>query len=101
MLVERVGRVSLGVIVAGVAVLAGFAAMTITLLVIGLSGHFWGILAQACPVALPGRPPQACPPSPWLWAFPAAGVLGAAAGAIGANLIWRKRVRPPTPTIFD
>ena len=38
---ERVGRFSLGVIVVGVAVIAGFAAMAITLFVIVLSGH-WG-----------------------------------------------------------
>lgn len=96
------GRFSLGVIVVGVAVIAGFAAMTITLIVIVLSGHFWGILAQACPVAPSGRPLQACTPqSPWIWVFPAAGFLGATAGAIGASLFWRNRVRPPVPTIFD
>jgi hypothetical protein len=96
---ERVGRFSLGVIVAGVAVITGFAAMTITLVVIGLSGNIW-VLTQACSGSAGGR--QVCTPySLWAWAFPAAGVVGAAAGAIGAHLFWRNRVRPPTPTIFD
>jgi hypothetical protein len=95
-----VGQFSLGVIVVGVAVIGAFVAMAITLFVIiTLLGHFW-ILGQACSVSPSGR--QVCSPrSPWIWAIPGAGVLGAAAGAIGASLISRNRVRPPVPTIFD
>jgi hypothetical protein len=92
-----VGRFSLGVIVVGVAVLAGFTAMLIALLIIVLSGHTY-IFLGSCTVS---RHPVCSPVNPWSWTIPAAGVLGAAAGAIGTSLIWQNRVRPPTPTIFD
>ena len=93
------GRFSLGVIVVGVAVIGAFVAMAITLFVVISLGNFW-ILGQACSVSLSGR--QVCSPqSPWIWVIPGAGAVGAAAGAIGASLIWQNRVRPPVPTIFD
>jgi hypothetical protein len=80
-------------------VLAGFAAMTITFLSIALSGHI-GIFMQACEFSNAARP--ACSPlSPWVWAVPYAGIVGAGAGAVGAFHFMRHLVRPRAPTIFD
>jgi hypothetical protein len=83
----------------GWAVVGAFVAMVVTVLIILLSGQ-GHIFLGSCRIA---PLPRVCtPPNPWQWAIPCAGVVGAAAGGIGAPHFRRVRIRlRRAPTIFD
>ena len=85
----------------GWAVIGAFAAMMITVCIILFSGHALDIFGQSCEIYPSGR--QVCSPlDPWIWSIPCAGIVGAAAGAFGAPLFRRVRIRlTRAPTIFD
>jgi ribose/xylose/arabinose/galactoside ABC-type transport system permease subunit len=83
----------------GWAVVGAFAAMVTTFCIIFLSGDGHIFLGSCRVYPLP----RICTPlNSWVWAIPIAGIVGAAAGAIGAPLVKRARILlTRAPTIFD
>ena len=102
--VEQMGRVSRGVAIAAVAVLCGFVAMVLTVVVTFLL-HSPALLS-ACSASRPGGR-QVCTPPTWGWLVLAAGVVGAVAGGVVTQLILRQKARalakaaPPVGQLSD
>ena len=98
------GRGAQGVAIAGLALLCGFVALVLTGLVLFLLHS--DILFGSCQVFPSGRP-QVCTPQTWKWILSSAGVVGAAAGGIGASLFMRHQTRlhdklaPPVGQLSD
>ena len=102
--VEQMGRVSRGVTIAGVAVLCGFVAMVLTVVVTFLL-HTPALLS-ACSISRPGGQ-QVCTPPTWEWLVLSAGIVGALAGGVVTQLILGHQTRshakaaPPVGQLSD
>jgi hypothetical protein len=102
--VEQLGRVSRGVAIAGVAVLCGFVATVLTVVVTFLLNS--PALLSSCSLSRPGAP-QVCTPPTWEWLVLSAGAVGALAGGIATSFVFRHQTRsrasaaPPIGQLSD